>query len=64
MALFEAGWSWPEIERAINTHFNDEQIASQVASMRKLGRKIGQEKEYEKRIARLLRERGYNDKGR
>lgn len=54
-----SGWSWPEIERAINTHNNDEQVASWVKSLRELGRKIGQEKEYEKRIQKYLKERGY-----
>lgn len=54
-----SGWSWPEIERAINTHFNDEQVASQVKSLRDLGRKIGQEREYEKRIRKYLKDRGY-----
>lgn len=44
--------------KAINTHFADQGIASQVESLRELGRKIGQEKVYEKRITKLLARNG------
>ncbi|MEU0514300.1 MULTISPECIES: hypothetical protein [Amycolatopsis] len=51
----------PEDERpAIEArHHRDQYDAQEVARLRQLGRDIGQPKVYEKRVQKLLKERGY-----
>ncbi|MER7127324.1 hypothetical protein [Micrococcus luteus] len=45
--------------RAADRKARDDMDASLVQSLRELGREIGQEKEYDKRIRKILKERGY-----
>ncbi|MGI5493931.1 hypothetical protein [Microtetraspora malaysiensis] len=45
--------------KAADRKARDDMDAAYVESIRELGRKIGQEKEYNKRAARILKERGY-----
>ena len=35
---FLSGWSWNEIENAVNTHFRDQGLAAQAQQMREMSR--------------------------
>jgi len=51
-------WSWPELERAINTHYFDENLADQVQALTALAKMPGQKRHYLKRIKELLAQHG------
>lgn len=50
--------SYEDKVKAINTFYDDQQLASQVESLRELGRKLGQEKHYEKQIEKVKKRFG------
>lgn len=47
------------ITQAADRKARDDMHATQVESLLRLGRELGQEKEYNKRVAKLLKELGY-----
>lgn len=52
------GWSWAELERAINTHYFDEDLADQVRALTALAKLPGQKRHYLKKVKALLVQHG------
>lgn len=52
------GWSWEELERAINAHHFDQDLAAQIQALTALAKIPGQKRHYLNKIQKLLKQHG------